>query len=170
MRARAAARPRATRGFTLVELMATLALSAIVVLLAVPSFAQAVARHRLQAAAEQLALDLAEARQQAAQRGTVLHLSFNGGAQWCYALAAAPGCDCRTDSACSLKTVASRDYPGVQLLQAEDARIEPRPGASSGGSALLQGAAGQALRVTLGPLGRARVCAPAGPSGNYPGC
>lgn len=100
------------RGFTLLELMAALALSAIVVLLAVPSFAGAVARHRLQAAAEQLAHDLADARFEAAQRGTALHLSFATGAQWCYALALQAGCDCRAAAPCQISRVQAGDHPG----------------------------------------------------------
>jgi type IV fimbrial biogenesis protein FimT len=160
---------RRRRGFTLTELLVTIALAALVAGLAVPSFASAVARHRLQGAAEQLAHDLAEARFDAARRGTPLHVSFATGAQWCYAVAAAPDCGCRDAAGCGLKTVQAADHPGVQLLQAEDATLAPGPAGHRGG-ALLQGADGHQLRVALTPLGRPRVCAPAGAVRGYPGC
>lgn len=158
------------RGFTLLELTAVLALSAIVVLLAVPSFAGAVARHRLQAAAEQLAHDLADARFEAAQRGTALHLSFATGTQWCYALALQAGCDCRAAAPCQISRVQAGDHPGVRLLHAEDARVDPLPGRSTGGDALLEAADAAPLRVALSPLGRPRICAPGGNVRGYPAC
>jgi type IV fimbrial biogenesis protein FimT len=160
---------RRPRGFTLTEMMVAIALSAIVAGLAVPSFAGALARHRLQGAAEQLVHDLAEARFDAARRGAPLHVSFATGAQWCYAVAAAPGCGCHGASGCGLKTVQAADHPGVQLLQADDATLVSGPSGHRGG-ALLQGADGQQLRVRLTPLGRPQVCAPAGAVRGYPGC
>ena len=104
-------------------------------------------------------MDLAELRLQAAQRGQPMHVQLSPGAQWCYALAVADGCDCRVPQGCQLKTVRAKDHPGVTLLQAQDLRIDPQPG-HSGGSALLQGSDGAKLRVGLSPLGRPKVCAP----------
>lgn len=162
-------RPPVRRGFTLTESLVTIAIVAVVAGLAVPSFASALARHRLQGAAEQLAHDLAEARFDAARRGAPLHLAFATGTRWCYAVAAAPGCGCREATACSLKTVQAADHPGVQMLQAEDAILAEGLSGHRGG-ALLQGADGLQLRVRLTPLGRPQVCAPAGAVRGYPGC
>jgi type IV fimbrial biogenesis protein FimT len=161
------------RGFTLPELMVTIALLAVIAGLAVPSFASALARHRLLGAAEELALDLAEARHDAAQRGTALHLHFEPGAHWCYAVATAPGCDCRHPAPCQLKRVLAADHPGVELVEAGDAMLSPDAtpaGGPAAGHALLQGADGRQLRIALTPLGRARICAPAAAVRAYPGC
>lgn len=155
-------------GFTLLEAMLALAIVAVLMTLAVPSFGSIVARHRLKAAAEQLAADLGELRQLAAQRGVPLHLHFEPGAQWCYALATAGGCDCRVQQACQLKTVRAQDHPGVTLLEARNLVFDA---AGSGvGGALLQGHEGAQLRVMVTPLGRPKVCAPGGAVAGYANC
>lgn len=157
------------RGFTLPELMLTLAIVGVLLTLALPSFGSMVSRHRLKAAAEQLAADLGELRLQAAQRGVPLHLQVHAGAQWCYALASAGGCDCRVVQGCQLKTVQAQDHPGVTLLEGRDLRLDGSPGLA-GGIALLQGSDGAQLRVGLAPLGRPRICAPAGAVAGYAAC
>lgn len=164
---------RLSQGLTLIELMVALAIVALLMTLAVPSFGSVLARHRLKAAAEQLAADLAEARLLAAQRGHALHLNLQGGAQWCWAVTSASGCDCRVVQSCQLKTVRAADHPGVTLLDGGELRIAA-PGLSTlradDGHALLQGREGAALRVALTPLGRAKVCAAGAAVAGYAGC
>jgi type IV fimbrial biogenesis protein FimT len=150
--------PRRSRGLTLLEMMVALAIVAVLTTLALPSFGSMMSRQRLKAAAEQMAVDLAELRQQAVQRQQPMHLQLSGGAQWCYALAVASGCDCRVPQACQLKTVRAQDHPGVELLPGQDLRVDPH-GAAGPGGALLQGSDGARLRVSLSPLGRPKVCA-----------
>lgn len=167
MDARRCGRRRAL-GLTLLELMLTLAIVALMLTLALPSFGSIVARHRLKAAAEQLAMDLGELRLQAAQRGVPLHLHFQAGTPWCYALATAGGCDCRVAQACQLKTVHGQDHPGVTLVEGRDLRLDGS--LQSGRGALLQGSQGAQLRVALTPLGRPKICAPGAAVAGYPGC
>jgi type IV fimbrial biogenesis protein FimT len=160
---------RPCRGLTLLEMSIALAVVAVLATLALPSFGSMMSRHRLKAAAEQMSMDLAELRQLATQRGEPMHVNLSAGPQWCYALAVAGGCDCRVPQGCQLKTVRAKDHPGVTLLQAQDLRIEPLPGPTSGG-AVLQGSDGAQLRVGLGPLGRAKVCAPAAAVPGFVAC
>ena len=153
---------RRARGLTLLELMVALAIVAVLMTLALPSFGSILARHRLKAAAEQLAADLAELRLLAAQRGQPLHLNVQPGTQWCYALATVSGCDCRVAQSCQLKTVRATDHPGVTLAEGGEVTVNPQfigPTLYSG-QALLRGSEGAALRVGLTPLGRPKVCAP----------
>lgn len=156
------------RGFTLLELMLTLAIVSVLLTLALPSFGSIVSRHRLKAAAEQLAADLGELRFLAAQRGVPLHLQVQAGAQWCYALATASGCDCRVSQACQLKTVRAQDHPGVTLLEGRDLRFDGNPAGAD--AALLQGSEGARLRVAVTPLGRPKICTPDGAVPGYPAC
>lgn len=162
-------RLRPARGLTLLELMVTLAIVALLMTLALPSFGSIMARQRLKAAAEQLSMDLAELRLLAAQRGQTLHVNLSAGSQWCYALAVASGCDCRVPQGCQLKTVHAKDHPGVTLLEGQDLRIDPPPG-SSEGSALLQSSDGARLRVGVSLLGRPKVCAPAAAVPGFGAC
>lgn len=159
------------RGLTLLELMVALGIVGVLMTLALPSFGSMVARHRLKAAAENLAMDLAELRFEATQRGVPLHMHFATGPHWCYALATASGCDCRVAQSCQLKTVRAKDHPGVQLVAGHPVLFEPQPGAGvDGGSAVLQSTEGAQLRVGLTRLGRPKVCAPGAAVPGYSGC
>jgi type IV fimbrial biogenesis protein FimT len=160
---------RTVRGLTLLEMMVALAIVAVLATLALPSFGSMMSRQRLKAAAEMMSMDLAELRLLAAQRGQPMHVNLSAGAQWCYALAVASGCDCRVPQGCQLKTVSARDHPGVTLLQSQDLRIDPQAVTHASG-ALLQGSDGARLRVGLSPLGRPRVCAPDTPVSGFTAC
>lgn len=157
-------------GFTLIELAIGIAVVAMLATIALPSFAERIARARLAGAAETLASDLAEARFEAAQSGRPLYVVFAQGPDWCYAVARTPDCDCRQAQACQLKVARAADVPGVALVEASDARFDPATADPPGGEALWRGLQGsQSLQVAMSPLGRAKVCSPTGLKG-YAGC
>jgi type IV fimbrial biogenesis protein FimT len=160
---------RAGRGLTLIEIAVVVAMLAILATMAVPTLGDRLARQRLASAGEELALDMAEARHQAAQAGQALHLVFTPGSDWCYAVARSPGCGCAAPEACQIKVVHGSDHPGVTLASATNASFDPAAVALSAGGAELLGVHGrQALRVALSPLGRARLCSPSGLKGYGP--
>jgi type IV fimbrial biogenesis protein FimT len=162
---------RARCGLTLIELMMALAVVAVLAALALPSLGAQLARQRLKTAAETLAGDLAEARFEAARRGIALHLHYTPGTDWCWAVASASACDCRSAQPCQLKTVHSSDHPGVVLVQSHDARFDPAgASASTEAGATLRSSRGDELRVGVTRLGRVRVCAPGGAALGYTAC
>lgn len=170
MRTAPSAKTRRRRGLTLIEVAVVMAVLAILVTMTVPSFADRLARQRLIGVAETLAMDLAEARYQAAQTGLTLHVGFTPGNDWCYAVARAPGCDCTRVQACQIKVVRGSDHPGVALVEARDASFDAASLAIEPGLAVLEGLRGsQALQVGTTPLGRARVCSTSGLKG-YAAC
>lgn len=157
-------------GITLIEIAVGLAVLAILASLAVPGFSERIARQRLATSAEMLALDFAEARFEAARSGQTLHLVFAPGADWCYAVARSPGCDCHTAQACQLKAVRAADAPGVTLSEGRNASFDPAGVQAEGGAAVLTGVKGEhRLDVGLSALGRPRICSPTGLRG-YAGC
>lgn len=175
--------PRSSqRGLTLLEVMAGLAVLAVLAAMALPSWSGMAQRHRLAAAAEALAADLREARFEAVRSGQPLYLQSQPlpDAGWCWTVARQAGCGCAEAAAsgCSLKTVRADDHPGIRLLQPLQAKLLAQGQAGELGQAAhteLATAQGQRLRVELAALGRSRVCLPEGAEAaaslsNYPRC
>ena len=164
-----------TRGFTLLELVITLAVLGILSTLAMPSLGSRVDRARLVGTAEMLAADIAEARFEAARTGQSLHIVARAGPDWCWSVATTPGCDCGAPQSCQLKTVQAQDHPGVRLLDSFAVALEPG-GEARNQPGTLQGRRGERLRVAISPLGRTRVCtvdgseSVAGIAGRYQPC
>ena len=163
-------------GFTLLELAIALAITSLLAAMAVPSYASLIARQRLQAAVEHLRADIALARQEAGRRAQPVHLVFQPGSSWCYAIGTAPVGNCRQAQGGAgsglIKLVRGSTQPGVQLLQANPMTIDGRTGGSlrTDGLARFASAEGQQLQVRLSALGHASVCAPAGAVAGTPPC
>ena len=160
------------RGLTLIELMIGLGICAVLMSLAVPSFSQHLQRTRLKAAAQGLELDLREARFEAARRGSALHVSFRGGADWCYTLSTTPDCDCHVQQACRLKATRGSDLRGVQLIEAHGMRFDPATGEveSPGTAAVWAAPGGERVKVSVGAMGRPSVCTLEGHLPPWPAC
>lgn len=85
------------RGFTLIELMITLAVMGVLVTLAAPSFYEYILTQRLKAASQQLVTDLQFARSEAASRNELVHMRFSSTPGTCYTIFTGPSedaCNC----------------------------------------------------------------------------
>jgi type IV fimbrial biogenesis protein FimT len=176
-------------GLTLIELLVTLAVLAILIVVGVPSMAEMVTRHRLKTAAQAFVDDLQWSRSEAIRRNAEVYLMIDSGA-WCYSIATVRDCTCgatdRTRTAsCTqpteapplLKVVAGDAFPGVRIADhtfnrsAPMAAFEPRRAlALQSGSLTLASDQGAELRVILSLLGRVRLCSPGGSLWGYPPC
>lgn len=163
-------KPHDARGVTLLELLVALGILAVLGTLALPSMHGRLARERLAGAAEALAADLADARFEAARRGAPLHVNLALGTDWCWSVAAAPGCTCAVAQSCQLKAVRAIDHPGVRLVSGRGAAIDAQGVSSTPLGATFDSAMDESLRVDLLALGRARVCSLHGPSKRYAPC
>ncbi len=167
---------RPAPGFTLLELAITLAIVAILAAMTVPTFGSLVARQRLHAAAEHLRADIALARQEAGRRAQPVHLVFQPGSRWCYAIGTGPLGDCLQAATAPgsglIKVVRGADQPGVQLLLATPMTLDGRTGGSlrAEGLARFASAEGQQLQVRLSALGHASLCAPSAAVAGMPRC
>ena len=150
------------RGLTLLELAMVLAVLAVLSALAVPSLAAHLERQRVQGAAEGLAADLIEARFEAARRGAPLYVETAAGADWCWSVATAPGCDCGQQQSCQVHRVRAADHRGTRLVQGLSVALQPIGAAQTPQAALLETGRGERLRVEVSALGRPRVCAVSG--------
>lgn len=163
--------PRRTRGFTLVELIITLAVAAIVLTAAAPSFSALVEKQRLDGAASQLAADLKLARDEAMRRGTPVFVSRHG-TRGCYVLHTGSGssCTCTDEGAVTchpgadaLKTVGLGNAGGISLVTKRAyVRFEPLHGSSPGtnDTLTLTAASGRSIQTKVDTVGRVHACSP----------
>lgn len=163
---------RRPRGFTLIEAVITIGVIALLTSIALPSFNDMMARARLRAAAEDLALGLGNARLESLRPGTgALHVSVQAGSPWCWAVGPGPQPDCRGSAPGSFKVVHGEDYPGVSMTDGASAVFD---GSQQIAGMTLQAtfvsAQGQTLRVHMTPLGRASICAQDVRIADYPLC
>lgn len=184
-------------GFTLIELMIVIVITAILLALAVPAFQDTLDRNRLKAATDTIYGDLQFAKSEAIKKNQPLLIDFksiNGTSAWCYGLKLnATSCDCeQTDpsnsNACTidgvLKVVKYTDYSGVSLAFNKDFKFDNVRGTIKGqdndnpcveDSSLpdncivtLTSARNKQTRLISSGIGRIRACSPAG-NNNVPG-
>ena len=121
-----------SQGFTLIELLIAVAVIAVILVIAAPSFRDMIQMQRLRSITAQLVTDLQFARNEAVSRGTLLRLSFRSDASasmTCYTLYTSSvnnnRCDCRLGAvaACvngnvEVRTVQVPLSLGVQVVRA----------------------------------------------------
>lgn len=171
----------------MVELMATLAVLAILVVAAAPSFSDFVDRTRLKKAASGIVDFINDTRADSVKRGRNISVAFGGTVSaWCVGANApaessiSPGdvvpdaavCDCTTSGACTVggeaRTFDATGNGGVKLSAVPAAAItfDGRTGVEAALSTLpvtLVSASGKyRLRLTVTPLGQTTICVPDG--------
>ena len=169
------------RGVTLVEASVVVAITAITVSTAAPSFHGFIEKQRLDGVAAQLAADIQFARAEAVQRNTALRLSVKS-AGWggCYVIhtGAAAECSCSESGAahCSgdaaeLKTVQLPAYDGIALQgNVSSILFDPLHGTSTPSGVLkVVAASGRAVHHVVNVMGRVRSCSPEGAVPAVPG-
>ena len=169
---------RRRSGLTLIEVMMALAIMAVLSAMALPALGTRLERQRLAMAAETLAADITEARQEAARRGLPVNIQALAGTEgqaWCWGITAANApplnhCVCASEHNCGHRAVAALDHPGVKLVQGRRVQVSADGSALPGTAAVFESPAGERLRVDLLALGRARICNLSGTPSRYPGC
>ena len=172
-------------GFTLLELLVTLAVVGLLLGLAVPTMGRLVDSARLRSAAEAFSQELKQARNHALTHQQNVYFSVSVIAdRWCYGWSDAVACDCgasdsaatacRTgrDSVAQIHRRLSSDFPAIELMTKGRAaprslRFSPLRGIASADSFTLRNDAGE-LRVIVSPLGRIRICST--PGRGYSAC
>ncbi|MEA2079584.1 MAG: GspH/FimT family pseudopilin [Pseudomonadota bacterium] len=162
-------------GFTLLELLVTLAVVGLLAGLAVPAMGRLLDTARLRSAAEAFAQELQQARNQALTHQQSIYFSLSVSAQrWCYGWSELAACDCKagdteasacrtgSDSRQRIHRRLSTDFPSVELNTTRRAasrtlHFSPVRGTASADSFALRNGAGE-LRVIVSPLGRVRIC------------
>ncbi len=171
-------------GFTLVELLVTLTIAALLAGVAVPAMARFLDNARLRAATGDLARELVLARSHAYTFRKPIYFNVTvTGAAWCYGWGETPDCDCssNTRSACLTRESdltrehrqTSADYPQIRLIltgrrrTSQVLRFSPVRGTATATTLALENRDSQA-RVIVSILGRVRTCSP--DMTGYPPC
>lgn len=177
-------RPR-NAGFTLVELMVTLGVIAIVLVAAVPSFVDFFDRYRVRGAADDVVSVISNARAAAVKADRDVNISFGGAntTAWCLGANSAPeptggnpvpdasACDCSNAAQC----IVGGDRMAIDVGQEGQVSVDSLATAITfdGKLGLIEPLAAQAatftsprgkydVRVTVNALGQAGICTPAG--------
>ena len=110
-------------GFTLLELMITVAIVGALASMAVPSFQKLIERNRLKEAAESLKSDMQTARTEAIKLSQDIIVTRNTGndGAWCYGYNTGSACDCSQTTTtaadyCDLKNVSGNYFSQTNLL------------------------------------------------------
>jgi len=170
------------RGFTLVEACVTLAIAAIVVGAAAPSFKRAIERRHVEGAAAQLETDVQFARSLAVSRNQGIRISFQATANSsCYVLhhGAAGDCQCSSGGAAvckagieSFRTVYLGKGAPVHLQSNSSSMLfDPLQGTVTPTATVkVQGDSGAAIHQVVNIMGRVRSCSPAPTIAGYKPC
>ena len=179
---RPSCRIRRQSGVTLVESAVVLGIVAVMVGVAVPRFDEVRATRTLEVATAQLRTDVHHARSTAVAMGQTVRLQVRSDAQGsCYVVHTGALADCR----CTAAGEAQCNAP-AQVLRSMSFGADQRLGLSANmagigfdpfqgtatptGTVTVTNGRGDALKVVVNVMGRARSCLAAGSLRGYPGC
>ena len=164
---------RASRGFTLIELMVVAVLVAIILALAVPSFKDTLARKRMEGVASELATDIQYARSEAAQRNAAVRIIVGANCYAVHVVGSTAATDCTTlgTNAVSLKTVQVADGTSLAFasnnarafLEFDPVRgmaIDSADADSSGNVTVTNSAGNWQIQARVSKQGRVKLCSP----------
>lgn len=148
------------RGFTLIEVVFVMAIVAIILSVAIPSYASHLARERLRHVAGLLELDLRRARTLSVDEGRSTYVSFGSGAQWCWGLSRRGACNCQTGlPRCELGGVTHHDHKGTLLQSGQGVTFQGGLGNAMNWTRIgISNDRNQQLYIDLNPLGRPSIC------------
>ncbi|TCK19139.1 type IV fimbrial biogenesis protein FimT [Thiogranum longum] len=164
-------------GFTLVELLVSLAIAALLAAVAAPAMARFLDNARLRAATGDIARELVLARSYAYTFRKPVYFNIAvADTAWCYGWGESPACNCNSSdppAACQTRESGltrdhlqtSADYPQIRLMltglqrTSRLVRFSPIRGTATAATLLLENSNSQ-TRVIISILGRVRTCSP----------
>lgn len=167
-------------GLTLVELLTVVAVLAVLLSTALPSFSSMLYASRLRGVADVLIADLRHALSESKKLGSNVLVTFKldaDGSNWCYGASVATDCDCRSTGSCLIdgteRVANGNNSPGILATPTHSSYwFKTRRTTATAGNILLTAQDGKQLKIVISGYGRIRACSPSGNSnlGGYPVC
>jgi len=173
------------QGFTLIEAMITIAIVAILLSIAVPSFNDFFEKNRLKRAAEEVYGLVSKAKAESVIRDADLSVSIDTANPWCvgYAVTSVAS-DCCNAGACTVpvagvdvtQQIDGATFTGVTItgtgafLGGGNTSFERVRGAAAAGSVVMTTPGGWGLNVVVSSRGRVRICGPNANTMGYIAC
>ena len=182
------------RGFSLVEIMITLLLLALIINFGVPAMNSFLERNRLKSAAEEIYNQIKYARSESIKQSRPLYLKFSadGSTAWSLGISNTSGCtitetDATNASACRIDVggtwvrkvfingTTGQSYPDISLSVNPDPyeiSFDQVRGIATAGVVTLTSTSGWVIRSSLSALGHVKLCSPTGVTNvaGYPSC
>lgn len=167
-------------GFTLIELMLTIVVMAILLAIAIPSFTGQFQKQRLKGAGERLVSEIQFARSEAVGGNDDIYVNVQGGADWCIGLSSDPACDCVAETDCQIdgqdRLVKGGNFGGVTMAAVDTTiqfdNVRGLPVGAVPPDFDFDGENGKRIGVRVNQLGRVSLCSPSGSQKipDYPDC
>ena len=164
-----------SKGVTLIELLSSIAIVAVLMLIAAPSLFSVLNTIQLEAVSNNFFTQLRTLRSSAIKTNSSVFVSFATGSAWCYGFSSVAACACGTAGSCLYNGTAYVVTPpanqGITMSSstiANNFSFSPDEGiASSSGSITFSNASGS-ISVVVSPLGRVTLCS--NTIAGYTGC
>lgn len=151
-------------GFSLIELVMTIAVISIIASTAAPSFSEYMENTQLKGAAERVFSDMQLARSEAIKSNSDIHLSVNNGTSWCYGFATTANCDCSTN-ACKT-SISKTNNIGLAANTAIQNGIHISPNGAiydssniaTSGQITFNGSNSKSIAININRLGQTSIC------------
>jgi len=173
----------AQRGYTLIELITTVAVIAVVSAAAVPAWNDMAQKRRIVSAAEAVYSRLALARSETQKRSETVYVVYDDAdpANWALGVSEDDTCDPKTANSCVLiykeadgtdsskeRVTNSDDFSGVTMTAPTKTTFDPVRGTASPQASVILNTDDYEVRVVIAAVGRIRICSPN--LGRYPSC
>lgn len=148
-------------GFSLIELLITVAVAGVLATIAIPSFVSYLQTRRLVGASQNLYYTIQFARSEAIRRNAVVYVSIQTGSNWCYGVNVASACSCNSANSCGLGAINATNTNlslSATGLAGNSINFEPSHGAANAASTFTYTGNGLSMTVQVQTLGNTVIC------------